>query len=286
MAQGEINIDDLKPQIPKETQKELEALRESLRRLQGDRKYQVAVPSGGNVIKFAVVSDVHTGSNYERFDALEVFYEKLKREDVRIVLMPGDILDGHGMYKGQEFEQYAHGFDKQIEALIKKHPNTLNFDVTFITGNHDDSFYKENGVDPGPVIADAMGWHYAGREMAIIDLKTTDGFKLTVGMYHPGSGSAYAISYRSQKLVENIPGGKKPNIVLIGHFHKMEILPRYRNVYIAQAGTFQSQTPFMARKALDAHVGGCIIEATLNDKKALTSSIKAEFVSFYEPEDK
>ena len=73
-------------------------------------------------------------------------------------------------------------------------------------------------------------------------------------------------------------GGKKPHILGIGHFHKAEYMPRYRNVKAIQAGTFQDQTPFMARKGLAAHVGGWIIEITLGD---LYNKIKTEFVEFF-----
>ncbi|MFW6173353.1 MAG: hypothetical protein ACOC5T_06375, partial [Elusimicrobiota bacterium] len=90
----------------------------------------------------------------------------------------------------------------------------------------------------------------------------------------------YAVSYRSQKLVESYTGGEKPNAVFIGHYHKADHMPCFRNVQAIQAGAFQAQTPYMKKKQTPSHVGGWIIERTEGD---LVNRLKTEFVAFYEP---
>lgn len=77
-------------------------------------------------------------------------------------------------------------------------------------------------------------------------------------LLHPSGGTAYAISYKSQKWATSLSGGNKPHIAGIGHYHKIEQL-FYRNIHIFQSGTFEEQTPFMSRKQLAAHVGGWIL---------------------------
>jgi hypothetical protein len=89
-----------------------------------------------------------------------------------------------------------------------------------------------------------------------------------------------------QKFIEAIPGGEKPDLLAIGHFHKAEYLPAYRNVTGLQVGTMQGQTPFMAAQASAAHVGGWIISVALNDRKKLTSRIQAEWIGFFEESQK
>jgi UDP-2,3-diacylglucosamine pyrophosphatase LpxH len=286
-AKDETTVEELtRETLPKETQKEIASLREALNRLQEVRHYIVPVREKGNTIRFAVVSDLHAGSLYERFDALAAFYDTLKQERVKTVLIAGDLLDGHGMYRGQEFEQYAHGYTKQVAALCDRHPFPKNLSVSFITGNHDYSFHKLIGMDVGEAIAEKTKWNYVGRDQGWVDLKTKEGQKLSVGLFHPDGGTAYAISYKSQKLVEKIPGGRKPDIVFIGHYHKSEWLPAYRNVEVFQAGCFQSQTAYMARKPTDAHVGGWIVDVVIGERKHLTGRVKAEFIPFYEPSEK
>ena len=82
--------------------------------------------------------------------------------------------------------------------------------------------------------------------------------KCILRLYHPGGGTAYAISYHSQKYVESLSGGEKPHILGIGHYHKVEQL-FYRNIHVFQVGTFEAQTPFMRRKRLAAMLGGWIL---------------------------
>lgn len=286
----EITLDEIKADKRElsEAQKEIATLRETVSRLKNERHYIIPYRSRSNTIRFGAFSDPHTGSLYERFDALHEFYKLLKHEKIKHALCPGDVLDGVKMYKGQEFEQYATGFQSQLNALREKAPTEKQYGVMteFITGNHDYSFYKQVGVKPGPAIAEATGWKYAGQDQKWVDITTEDGQTLTVLLVHPSGGTAYAISYKSQKYAESIPGGKKPDIVIIGHYHKADWLPMERNMHVFQAGCFQSQTPFMATKPTPAHVGGWIIEVTLGNRKHLTGRVKGEFIPFYEPEER
>jgi hypothetical protein len=126
--------------------------------------------------------------------------------------------------------------------------------------------------------------NYSASDLGDVILKARDGSQLKIRLVHPGGGTAYAISYRLQKFIEAIPGGDKPDLLCLGHYHKAEILPSYRNVCGIQTGTFQSQSPFMARQASAAHVGGWIVEATMGKKENLTRRFKAEFLAFFEPD--
>jgi predicted phosphodiesterase len=275
MTVEELEQEILSPNV----KKKISDLEEALKRLQEERHYVVPAKTTDNVIKFGLISDTHAGSLYERFDALTAFCETLEAEGITTVLHAGDVLDGNKIYKGQEYEQYAHGVRGQLKTLKDKIPKT-NIDFYFITGNHDYSFDRQVDMGIGDAIANETGWSFIGRDQGLVELKTKTR-SLLVGLYHPDGGTSYALSYKAQKLVEKIPGGQKPNIVGIGHYHKALQMPMYRNVSTFKAGAFQSQTPFMARKPTDSHVGGWIIEVTLGDH--LTQRVKAEFISFYEP---
>jgi len=90
--------------------------------------------------------------------------------------------------------------------------------------------------------------------------------KAILRLWHPGGGTAYAISYHPQKWAESLSGGEKPHICGIGHYHKAEQL-FYRNIHIFQTGTFEEQTPFMRRKKLAAMLGGWIL--WINDEEPI-----------------
>jgi DNA polymerase II small subunit/DNA polymerase delta subunit B len=54
--------------------------------------------------------------------------------------------------------------------------------------------------------------------------------------------------------VESYQGGEKPQVLIIGHYHKFEYgFPR--EVHSVQAGCTEDQSLFMRKKKIAAHVG-------------------------------
>jgi hypothetical protein len=229
-----------------------------------------------NTLTFALTGDRHTGSLYAHTEALKAFYEYAESAGAAMVLDCGDILDGHRVYKGQEFELRDLGIDAQIERLKNTAPRSIP--TKFITGNHDASFKNLAGVPVGKMIQAAVPeYEFLGEDQARIAFATPEG-RFEIMLLHPGGGSAYALSYKPQKITESLEGGSKPNLLGIGHFHKAEFIPSYRNVAVFQCGTFEKQTPFMARQGLAAHVGGWVISVTVGKT---SNVIRGEFVAFY-----
>ena len=250
-------------------------------RAMAEERHTIAVskPKGSNSIRFAVIGDTHYGSLYEAKDEMQAFYELLADQEINTVLHVGDILDGHKIYKGQEFELHKLGWDKQAAWFADVAPRVRGIQTYFITGNHDESFKKLTGINVGQEIEHIRDdWHFLGEDSGRIQLETKDGNSVDVMLLHPDGGTAYALSYKPQKITEQIEGGTKPQVLLIGHFHKAEWMPSYRNTCVIQAGCFQYQTPFMVRKGSAAHVGGWIVEVTPQTNGNI---FRAEFVAFY-----
>ena len=236
----------------------------------------VVEKSRENHIRFALTGDRHAGSLYHHAVALAAFYEYAESEGVELVVDAGDILDGHRVYKGQEFELLDLGLEAQLNRVEKHSPR--NIKTKFITGNHDAAFKSLAGVPVGKMIAQAVPeYEFIGEEQGRVEWQMPNGV-FSLMLIHPGGGSAYALSYKPQKIIESLEGGTKPDMLAIGHFHKAEMIPSYRNVCGVQVGTFQRQTPFMARQGLQAHVGGWIIDVTMGKGHQI---IKGEFVAFY-----
>lgn len=231
-------------------------------------------------VKFGVVSDVHIGSLYCNFTALEAAYDTFQKEGIEHVYLPGDLTAGEFMYRGQIYENYAHGADDQVQEVRQSFPVKPGITTHFILGNHDLSFWKRAGVDIGEKIAKREDMDYIGQEQADVPIETPNG-KIILRLSHPGKGTAYALSYHPQKYIEQLSGGEKPHIILFGHWHKAELIPMYRNVCAVQSGTCESQTPFMQRNNIAAHVGFWIIEATVNEPE-LVSRFRAEFFAVFE----
>jgi DNA polymerase II small subunit/DNA polymerase delta subunit B len=256
---------------------QLKVAEERLRNVLSDKKSPPVIKtSRQNTIRFGIFSDTHFGSIHSCPENLRAFFEMAERAGCEAMLCAGDILDGHKIWKGQEFEQDGRGISEQLEIagrICSKIP------TYFITGNHDLSYSALTGVDMGALIESSIKNSVClGDEYANITLTTAEGTPYTVGLHHPGGGSAYSLSYRMQKTIEAMDGGTKPNMLIQGHFHKAEMIPSYRNVCGIQAGTFSWQTSFMQRKGLAAHVGGWIVEVCPTDHY---NRVKAEFISFY-----
>jgi hypothetical protein len=257
-------------------EKQLEAERAKVEALAGVQNRMVVERSSSCKLRFAITGDRHTGSLYEHEAALAAFYQHASDEGVACVYDVGDILDGHKVYRGQEFELRDLGLDAQLARLVKSSPTTIP--TKFITGNHDASFKIAAGASVGKSIEACMpGYSFLGEEQARVMWDTPNG-KFQLMLIHPGGGSSYACSYRPQKIVESLEGGTKPDFLAIGHYHKAEMMPSYRNVCTVQAGTFQRQTTFMARQGLAAHVGGWIVDVTVGNGHNV---VKGAFVAFY-----
>lgn len=231
---------------------------------------------GDRLIRFGLMGDTQINSKYTQLTHLHRLYDFYQQEGIRKVYHTGDIDDGEQMRKGHQYELYTQGVDDHADEIVRVYPKRKDMITEFITGNHDFSMVKLAGVDIGRRISsDRKDMKYLGYGSAAIQL--TDNCVLE--LRHPEDGTAYAFSYKPQKMIDAISGGEKPNIMGIGHYHKSEYLP-YRNIHTFQTGCLQAQTPWMRGKGIAAVVGGWIIEVRLNIDGGV-ERIRHEFIPFY-----
>ena len=232
---------------------------------------------------FGVVADNHLGSKYERQDVLECLFDRFQSYGVETVFQCGNIIDGEARFN--KFDIYVHGVEDQVQNLIEKWPRRPGMTTRFVTGDDHEGWYvqREHIDIGGHIEACALK---AGREdlvhlgyMERNLLMEQEGGSSTIRLIHAGGGSAYAVSYTSQKYAESIQGGEKPQIVLVGHFHKFA-WDYPRNIHIIQAACTQDQTPFMRKRRIEAHVGGVVLWVKQNELGIFTS-VKAEWLPFY-----
>lgn len=231
-------------------------------------------------IKIGVLGDTQLGSLYDDIGWLKTAYNVFAAEGIRKVFHTGDMVDGEFMYPGHRYELRIVGADNQVKYACKNYPYKRQITTYFITGNHDLSFWANAGCDVGERIAEKReDLVYLGREEKDMEIQDSRGRKIKLRLTHPGGGTAYALSYHSQKYIEALSGGEKPNIIFMGHYHKSELIPNYRNIALFQSGTLQHQTPFMRRKKIAAMTGFWIVEFGI-DRKGLVR-LKAEFFPFF-----
>ena len=235
--------------------------------------------------KFGALGDTHLYSKYERLDVLECLYDIYEKEGIKVVYHTGNAVDGE--FRFNKFDlQGPSGIGPQLEYFAKNYPQRKGITTNFITGDdHEGWWINREAVNIGQLMQDTA--ERAGRnDLKFIGHVETDVVlqakkgSAVMKIMHPGGGSAYATSYTAQKIVESFQGGEKPNILLIGHYHKLEFgYPR--EVYVVQTGCTQDQTPFMRKLKIQAHVGGTIVRF----HQAPTGEInrfRVEFLPFYD----
>lgn len=231
---------------------------------------------GNEVLRFAIMGDTQIGSKYAQLSYLHDFYELCNREGIKNVYHTGDITDGLKMRVGHEYELYEVSADEMRDDVVKNYPKFDGITTHFITGNHDASIYKHVGYDIGQAIANLRpDMKYLGRDCAVVNLTP----KCTLELRHPWDGTAYALSYKMQKMIEAMESDSKPNILAVGHYHKAEYI-FYRNVHALQSGCFQGQTPFTRGKGISVHMGGWLVTIYV-DSNGYIQRFAPEFIPFY-----
>lgn len=232
--------------------------------------------NGTQILKFAVMGDTQFGSKYAQITYLHEFYDLCEREGIKNVYHTGDITDGLKMRVGHEYELYEVSADEMRDDVVENYPRIDGVTTHFITGNHDASIYKHVGYDIGQAIANLRpDMNYLGRDCAVVNLTP----KCTLELRHPWDGTAYAISYKMQKMIEAMESDSKPNILAVGHYHKAEYI-FYRNVHALQTGCFQGQTPFTRGKGISVHMGGWIVTIHV-DENGYIQRFAPEFIPCY-----
>lgn len=232
--------------------------------------------NGDKILRFGLMGDTQINSKYTQITHLHALYDVYAAEGIDMVYHTGDIDEGEDMRPGHKYECYTQGADDHVSEIVRVYPERHGMTTHFITGNHDHSLIKRAGMDIGrPIAYKRKDMIYLGQSSAIISL--TD--NCTLELRHPIDGTAYAISYKIQKMIEAMSGGEKPNILAVGHYHKSSYDP-YRNVHAFQTGCLQAQTPWMRGKGIAAILGGWIVEIHVNDDGSI-SRIKQEFIPFY-----
>lgn len=231
---------------------------------------------GNTVIRFGLCGDKQFNSKYTQITHMNSLYDIFVREGIKTVYDLGDIDEGEQMRKGHQYECYNQGADDHTDEIVKNHPYRKGLKTYFITGNHDHSLIKLAGFDIGTAVSNRRDdLIYLGPDYATVSLTP----KCILELRHPIDATAYAISYKCQKMIEAISGGEKPNILAVGHYHKIDYL-FYRNVHCFQTGCLQAQTPWMRGRGIAAMMGGWIIELEV-DKKGEIIRVKQEFFPFY-----
>lgn len=236
------------------------------------------------IYKFGITADNHLCSKYERLDILNALYDTYEQEGITEVFNAGNWLDGEARFN--KYDVWKVGVDPQVEYFLQNYPQRNGIVTKYIAGDdHEGWWVQREKLNIGEYVqmkAEKMGRNdlkYLGYLESDVELKQKEGSAIMKVM-HGGGGSAYAVSYTPQKMVESFSAGEKPHILILGHYHKADYFC-YRDVHILQAGCTQSQTIFMRKKKIQASLGGWIIEIQ-QSKDGAINRFKPEWLSFFD----
>jgi len=239
-------------------------------------------PTCEDNVSMAFLSDIHVGSllfmekEFRRFlDWLNLQGNGNQREiaeSVKYIMIAGDLVDGVGIYPGQESELAIPDIYKQYDYLGKMLQTIPEYiEVVISTGNHD----AVRRCEPQPSLAldglgealDAPNIHLVGNPAKV----KAHGYEVL--MYHGTSMDALIsvlpklsynnpetaqIEYLRKRHLSPVYGTKEqiapeekdymvidtvPDIFHCGHVHKNGYA-NYRGVKVINSGTWQSQTDF------------------------------------------
>lgn len=226
-----------------------------------------------SVERFGALGDTHLGSKYERLDLLHRTYDRFEALGVTKVFHTGNWIDGEARFNFSDIQ--VHGLDNQIKYFLDHYPQRKGITTYYIGGDDHEGWYQQKlnldisrylqnkAIEAGRTDLVNLGYMEADVKLGPI----------TVRVLHPGGGSAYSISYTSQKIIESYAEDEKPDILLHGHYHKFEYL-FLRGVHVFQTGCLQDQTPFMRKKRISAHLGAWVIEPIVNEQGKIIEMIQ------------
>ncbi len=238
-------------------------------------------------IRFGAIGDTHLCNKFARLDVLNALYDIFEKEGIETVYHGGNYIDGENprFNKGELLTRP--GFDAQMNYFIENYPSRDGITTYYIDGDcHEGWYFKREAIIPGKHLgymaqdAGREDLKYLGYMEADIKYQAPEGDAI-VRLLHGGGGSAYADSYKSQKIVESYQGGEKPQVLLISHYHKALFSPKYRNVDVFMVGCTEDQTRFMRGRSLRADIGGWIVEFKQRPDGSICST-RGTFYSFFD----
>jgi DNA polymerase II small subunit len=243
--------------------------------------------SSSHRVYAVLLSDLHVGSRMFLADDFRRFLQLLNGglgdadvvSRVKYVVVAGDLVDGVGVYPGQEFQLAERDPRKQYEMaaeLLKQIPGHIQ--IVLAPGNHDavrqalpqpavgvdmaESLYAMDNVrwvgDPAYIKLHGVTFLvYHGKILDDIIATTpnlaydrpTDAMKLLLRARHlaPTYGKRTALSpeLRDYMVVDPVP-----DVFHAGHVHSYGELS-YRGTLLVNSGTWQAQTSFQSNMGLE-----------------------------------
>lgn len=214
-------------------------------------------------VLLCVVSDLHAGSRYCLKKAIREHVRWCYAAGARHTLIPGDALDGFYDDHGTHLLTSTSA-DDQADEMLDAVPELPGNTVSFITGNHEDTYRKRGAGDVGELIeARAMARgrgdvRYVGERAGRVRVEGVE-----VELWHPNGGGG-GNSGPLHKRIAGYGRGQEPDVLLVGHYHAFAHVVQ-RGVHGVMCPTYQAARSGFSRSMASLApqaVGGLLLAVT------------------------
>lgn len=224
--------------------------------------------------RIGVMSDTHIGSVYTPDEWITSALRDMEESGCECILHAGDLCEGMKQSRlgSQIYELSAIGYKAQRDRAVELFSQS-SLPIYCISGNHDAFFSEGAGANIVEDICDRVeNMTYLGHDQADLDFEGA-----TIRLFHGGDGSSYSVSYRTQKLCESFPMGKKPDVLFAGHVHKFDWCT-WEGVQAVSVPCLQMQSGWMRGRKLAAHCGYLIADIEVYEGRVCR--LQLEYVPF------
>ena len=246
---------------------------------------------GDTVTDAVFISDMHVGSDTFLGAAWDSFMSWLKEEadHISYLVVAGDIVDGIGVFPGQEEELLVTDIEEQYKmagGYFRDFPSHIH--VVVAPGNHD----AVRGAEPQPPLPENFRKFFPAQTRFVSNPACIQIGGRKVLIYHGQSyddlvNAVSRLSYAKPEdamiemmrrrhlapmygnTVSIAPNGhdygvidQVPDILHCGHTHTVG-QAKYRNVLLINSGTWQAQTPYQKKRDITP-TAGCATIVALN----------------------
>ncbi len=250
----------------------------------------------GTVLYAVFISDLHVGSTTfleETWDSfVEWLKEAAKSSGIAYLVVAGDIVDGIGVYPGQEEDLLITDIEEQYKraaGYLRALPSHIQ--VVLAPGNHD----AVRSAEPQPplprdirnffpadtcFVSNPAYIQIGGRQVLVYHGQSYDDFVNSVSRLSYSKPEDVMVEMLRRRHLAPIYGNTVsivhdehdygvidpvPEILHSGHTHTVGV-SKYRNVLLINSGTWQSQTPYQKKRGINP-VAGCATVVELSELK-------------------
>ena len=234
--------------------------------------YDTGLPSPKNlpkndiepeIYKVAACSDMHFGSKQQALTPFLSYIQEVLAQDIRTMVIPGDICEGLMPRQGHEQLRFLHSIDEiynYIYNIFSEFADQLE-NCYIIQGNHDESLNRRaHGFNLCSNLArDFASIQYDDDPAKIINPVVLDGGIKAI-LYHGRGGCSKNLVSRSRnKLIDYMNYTKDIDLLFLGHCHRFSS-DYWLGTHCFSLGCFQSTTHFLADMGKIPQVRGEIIQ--------------------------